>query len=347
MHYKLILYSILISFFTQTYAQNQLDLYKPLTRKEKRDFQNAYIAVSKADTEHNNEAIHTFAPAIIENFKSIMLDPSAKRLRDKYQYIKQVYNESKIIVEKSALIHTIQKSSVENAISLYQKLFPLLKTQEEINAHRVTLDSLTKCFIETKQSVNKIIHLPYINKHLIKNVVQEEQQEIANSFANLSLSLDYKKILSFGNKYPDYKPQQVAVLLEKAQGESRKSLLRNMDIDQYIMYKNQFPSVDKQLDVKAEKFCKYFIMKRSDVELFSTYLQLFGDKDIRFLQEFEKKLFADIVNAPDTQKVIDHAIKYLCMFPQGQFAPQVQSFISQNTQQHLLQVNQDYATHEE
>ncbi len=282
--------------------------YKPLSRKERKAFKRSAEAIAIAKRENNIEAILRFAPGLLKDNESILLDPNSKQLREAYRLIGAIYKETlvqqKVSDAKKAFNIKASKAGDSVKIVAYQDFLDFLKAENLDSLFTLYSNVLYKHQSRYLKSCAEVscLHflssLKYYNKSLWLEYSKKMDVSIRRDFVELTNSLDRGKILKFKRNYPGVYGQDINSLLEKSRQQTRLSLMKHPSVEGILRYFSMYKIDDKPLQKKLESILYKNWEQFSKIEDAERYVRYFPNtakgRRLAFWVEEEKRYMRDM-----------------------------------------------------
>jgi hypothetical protein len=283
--------------------------YKPLKRKERKAFLKAAEAVEIAVQENNREAIMRFAPGILKDYESVLLDPDSEKLREKYLFIEQALknatNQGELAEITKKVDASITTGDYKGCITNYQEVLDYLSKKGLDSLMEEHERKLADCQVNLLAADKSVETLQFLSSHKYYDRVswmdfsKSMESSISREFLELSASLDRNSIIEFKKKYPGLHERDVHTLLNKARDQHRLSILKNPSKDEIFKYYGIYPEKDAALEKLLEQILYSEWKQSQKIKDADRYLNYFPNSDrSNFIREWMKneKNFYDEMN---------------------------------------------------
>lgn len=309
----------------------QADGYRPLSRKDRRDFVQAYHAVKVAFKQSNFGAIFRFAPGIITRFESVILDPDCAKLRPYYHELKdilfRVRDHRKIDSLEAGLNHERSIGDTKDLLLAYDSALPIMKALDihTYIRHKKTYDSLVTALPgpKTMSEYSFLASLSCIDSSYIERYRESIQDKFDARMAQLSASMNADSILAFQKSYPTVQSDDVAALLERSRIALKQSLSRRPSLPGYLGYRNLFGDDPMLKEIILIQTLKLSLYPTANPTPLREYIRVFPDDEQSVWAAFEDSLYVEWQSGDD----LERAREYLRLYPQGRYATVVKDAI--------------------
>lgn len=256
--------------------------YKPLSKSDRKAFQQTAAALEDAFETKNYAPINRFGASVVDTYSAIELDPNCRYLLSSYLHIRAIVQKSAVQASIDSLSLQIKAAMVANdflkCMEAHQGLMLFLQSQDLDSLFQSNAISLAYCqsrlfeSAATLKTLGRIAQLKFYDRNLWKKQSERVEAESHQEFLAVSSSQNRDSLLHFQKMYPDLYPQDVQTLLEKCRQKHRLSVLRHPSKEEIVAFYQTYPEPDRELDSKMEEFLYKAFMTTGKLEAAKEYL---------------------------------------------------------------------------
>jgi hypothetical protein len=282
--------------FCGVFAQS----YVPLTKNDKKAFVQSAGAVLTAVEEKNYDGVVRFAPGILQQYESILLDPQSKNLRVLYANVKAALEDvnrlQAVDTFEVSINRMLEKGDFYVVMKKYDDYFDYLAGRGDSvpELHRASYrDCMVRYFDGGFESLKSLLVLRHADKGVLDSLQRVVEVAYRDVFVMATSGNDIQQLFDFQVKYPGLFVEDVENMIANFKARWRLSLKRRPKIERIEEYYAVFSGRDKMVDSLYQKLLYDDFKKNMDVETASKYLTHFPNgsnfREVRLFLEMRQE----------------------------------------------------------